>query len=157
MDLTPRTSTALDTPPGERRPAKRRRGLGAGAVAAIALVAVGFLLYQFLSSAAVYYCNADQVGHTHACSTDKRFRLQGTVDKGSVQSTGVGIDFTVSFRGVTIPVHHLGDPPDLFKEGLPVVLEGRMQGATYESDRIMVKHSAEYKAKNPSRVDPAAP
>jgi cytochrome c-type biogenesis protein CcmE len=49
-------------------------------------------------------------------------------------------------------VSHQGDPPELFKPGIPVVLEGRFQGATFASDRIMVKHSEDYVAKHPSRV-----
>ena len=50
------------------------------------------------------------------------------------------------------PVVHHGDPPELFKPGIPVVLEGHWQGATYDSDLIMVKHSEQYRAKNPTRV-----
>ena len=48
-------------------------------------------------------------------------------------------------------MHH-GGPPELFKPGIPVVLEGRWQGDTYASDRIMVKHTEEYRAENPERV-----
>jgi cytochrome c-type biogenesis protein CcmE len=32
------------------------------------------------------------------------------------------------------------------------VLEGHWQGATFQSDLIMVKHSEQYKAKHPDRV-----
>ena len=40
----------------------------------------------------------------------------------------------------------------MFKPGIPVVLEGRFQGDTFASDRIMVKHSEDYVAEHPSRV-----
>jgi cytochrome c-type biogenesis protein CcmE len=40
----------------------------------------------------------------------------------------------------------------MFKPGIPVVLEGRFDGDTFASDRIMVKHSEDYVAKHPSRV-----
>ena len=36
-----------------------------------------------------------------------------------------GVTFTVKFNGVEVPVHHEGDPPELFEPGIPVVLEGR--------------------------------
>ena len=47
---------------------------------------------------------------------------------------------------------HEGDPPELFQPGIPVVLEGRWSGDHFASDRIMVKHSEQYKAGNPDRV-----
>jgi len=34
-------------------------------------------------------------------------------------------------------VHH-GDPPELFKDGIPVVCEGHWQGDVFDSDRIMI-------------------
>ena len=66
-------------------------------------------------------------------------------------------DFDISFNNVTVHVVHQGDPPELFQAGLPVVLEGRWQGDVFASDRILVKHSEEYKASNPDRVDSSAP
>jgi cytochrome c-type biogenesis protein CcmE len=40
---------------------------------------------------------------------------------------------------------------------VPVVLEGHFQGDVYESDRILIKHTAQYKESNPSRVSSDAP
>jgi cytochrome c-type biogenesis protein CcmE len=45
----------------------------------------------------------------------------------------------------------------LFKVGIPVVLEGRFQGDHFASDRIMVKHTADYIAKHPERVSTTTP
>jgi cytochrome c-type biogenesis protein CcmE len=53
----------------------------------------------------------------------------------------------------------VGDPPDLFEPGVPVVLEGRWQGdgddLVFSSDRMLVKHSEEYEAENEDRLDDA--
>ena len=65
--------------------------------------------------------------------TGKRFRLQGTVDDGSVTKTPEGIDFTVTFDGTTIPVDYSGEPGGIFKEGIPVVVEGRMAADRHAS------------------------
>jgi cytochrome c-type biogenesis protein CcmE len=47
----------------------------------------------------------------------------------------------------------------LFKPGLPVVLEGRFAStastAPFDSDRILVKHSATYTAQHKDRLDEA--
>ena len=63
----------------------------------------------------------------------------------------------MSFNGVTVAVQNQGSPPELFKEGIPVVLEGQWQGDVFASDRILVKHTSEYKAANPDRVPANAP
>ena len=69
-----------------------------------------------------------------------------------VQQTGDDVRFAILSAGVCVDVRHRGDPPELFKPGIPVVLEGHWQGDVYESDRIMVRHSNEYKEKNPTRM-----
>jgi cytochrome c-type biogenesis protein CcmE len=40
---------------------------------------------------------------------------------------------------------HRGDPPELFKPRAPVVCEGHWaRGLTFDSDRILIKHGAQY-------------
>jgi cytochrome c-type biogenesis protein CcmE len=149
-DLKPR-------PPGEGP--RRRGGRTWGAAGALALVAAagGAVLWQGLSNATLYFCNADEVGQRDACMEDDRFRLQGRVVPGSVQEATDGLDFVVTFNEVDVAVHHDGDAPTLFQEGIPVVLEGRLRGTTFDSERILVKHDETYKEKNPDRVDEGAP
>ncbi len=60
--------------------------------------------------------------------------------------------FAIAEKGTRVEVVHRGDPPELFQPGIPVVLEGRWDGDRFASDRIMVKHSEQYKARNPDRV-----
>ena len=72
---------------------------------------------------------------------------------GSVRQTGNDVSFTLIKNDVEVPVQHKGDPPELFRPGIPVVLEGHWDGDVYVSDRIMVKHTSEYREDNPDRVD----
>jgi cytochrome c-type biogenesis protein CcmE len=46
----------------------------------------------------------------------------------------------------------VGDPPQLFRANVPVVLEGHFQGTTFQSDRILVKHSEDYREDHKDRV-----
>ena len=47
----------------------------------------------------------------------------------------------------TVFVHSSGAPPQMFREGIGVVVEGTMSKAgVFESRRLMVKHSNEYRA-----------
>ena len=68
-----------------------------------------------------------------------------------MRSSKVGVSFQVTEGGKTATVFHRGDPGDLFKDGAPVVCEGRfVKGDAgvvprFESDRLMIKHGSEYR------------
>ncbi len=135
-----------------QRPGPGRRRLWA-AVAVMA-AALGFLLLSGLGDATVYFKTADEAVDERAELGSRRFRLEGTVVPGSVRQDGGEVGFQVrGTRGATVDVTHQGDPPELFQPGLPVVLEGAWAGDAYASDRIMVKHTSEYQARHPERVD----
>jgi cytochrome c-type biogenesis protein CcmE len=80
---------------------------------------------------------------------------------GSVRQDGGRLLFTIlGDAGAVVPIVHTGgQPTGLFKDSIPVVLEGRWEksGAAYDSDTIIVKHSETYRAQNPSRVQSYEP
>ena len=140
---------AVGTPPRVRpRSNQRGRLVVLGLVIA---AAIGFLLWQGLGNATVYFKTADEAVRDKASLGDRRFRVEGLVLDDVAQS-GDAVRFTIEENGATVPVRHRGDPPELFRPGIPVVLEGRWQGAAFASDRIMVKHTSEYRTENPERV-----
>jgi cytochrome c-type biogenesis protein CcmE len=145
LELTPRTTEAA--------PDRRGRNVGATIVILVVLVTLGFIVYKGLSNATLYFKNADEALAEREDLGTRRFRLQGTV-VGEPDPTDEGVSFAVAFNGERVQVHHAGDPPELFAPGIPVVLEGRWSadGGHYESDKIMVKHSAEYEAENEDRL-----
>jgi cytochrome c-type biogenesis protein CcmE len=146
LDLTPRHAT--DEP---ARRAHRRNWLPMF-VLALVLVAGGVIVTQFLTSAVDYYCNVDEIGERDGCNADRRIRLQGTVDEGSVTRDGNATVFTISFNGETIPVSYNGEPGGIFKECIPVVVHGVIDNGELQGDRVEVKHSEEYVAVNDERV-----
>ena len=155
MDLTP-SSPPMDLTPGVVTP-RRRRNPATYAVLVLVLVALSVVIYKGLSSASLYFYNADEAVHHEHDLAGKTFRLQGTVLGDTVKPTTDGVDFAVAFNGVRVEAHHHGDPPELFKPGIPVVLEGRWAAsfAYFDSDRILVKHSATYSAQHKDRLDQA--
>jgi cytochrome c-type biogenesis protein CcmE len=159
VDLTPRTGpeAAVASAPRRRPPTSRRRKIGVSVVLAGLLAALAIILFEGLSNATMYFYNADEAVAKKATLEDKRFRLQGQVVAGTVRDTGETVDFDVTYNGVTVAVQNEGSPPELFQEGIPVVLEGKWQGDVFASDRILVKHTSEYKAANPGRVPANAP
>lgn len=120
--------------------------------AVVVLGALGFLVFQGLGNATLYFRTADEAVAQRAELGDRRFRIEGDVVAGTVSQVGQDVAFRIVSKGVEVPVTHRGDPPELFQPGIPVVLEGRFHGEGFASDRILVKHSETYVADNPGRV-----
>jgi cytochrome c-type biogenesis protein CcmE len=127
------------------------------AVLVVVLLALGLLVAKGLSSASLYFYNADEAVAQKADLGHKTFRLQGTVLGDTIEEEGDKVDFAVAFNGVRVDVRHEGSPPEMFKPGIPVVLEGRWDdsGDWFDSERILVKHSEQYEAKNQDRIKEA--
>ena len=127
----------------------RRRVL---VVTLIVLAAVAFLLTRALGDSVVSFRTASEAVADKAELGTRRFRIEGTVLGDSIREVSNTTRFTIAEKGVDVDVVHEGDPPELFQAGIPVVLEGHWQGDVFASDRIMVKHSEQYREKNPDRV-----
>jgi cytochrome c-type biogenesis protein CcmE len=145
MELTPRT-TGDATSTG--RPRRRRRWLPLLTVLVV-FAAIGVLAVKGLSDATVYFRNADEAVAQRDELGTRRFRLQGTVTGEPTREVGQ-VHFDVAYNGVSVAVRHTGDPPELFRPGIPVVLEGHWADVgevdLFESDRILVKHDETYES-----------
>ncbi|MEY2469932.1 MAG: cytochrome c-type biosis protein CcmE [Actinomycetota bacterium] len=128
---------------------RRYRGL---ILLAAAVIVAGVLLWQGLANATVYFKTVDEAVAQRAELGDRRFRLEGLVKPGSVREVGKGVDFVVAGNRREVSVHHVGDPPELFRPNVPVVLEGHFEDDIYESDRILVKHTEDYREDHEDRV-----
>ena len=133
----------------------RRLWLAGGIIAA----ALGFLVFRGLDNATLYFRTADEAVARRDELGTRRFRIEGTVVAGSVRARSDGLDFRIESKGTIVDVVHHGNQPGLFKPGIPVVLEGRFADGsqTFNSDRILVKHSETYVANNPGRVTTTVP
>ena len=152
----PSGDAGLDLSPRDVDPARSRRGQRKWlpiVVLGLVIASAGVIVTQFLTSAIDYYCNVDEIGTKDGCETGRRLRVQGTVDRGSVVDDGTVTAFSITFNDVSMNVRYEGDPGGIFKECIPVVVHGTLQGDTFSGDRIEVKHSNEYKADNPDRVE----
>ncbi len=155
--MTTKTDTEVDEPRSVGRSAvapaprvrarrsmlgSRRRQVVAGAVI---LAAIGFLLFEGLGNALSYYQTVPQALAQRKSLGVKYFRIMGTVG-AKVSQVDHKTVFDISYQGKTVSVVDSADPPQLFKPGIPVVLQGHFaQGSdVFDSDLIMVKHSANY-------------
>ena len=79
-------------------------------------------------------------------------RLGGQVKPGSVKWNAQTLDlrFTVTDLAREMQVHSTGAPPQMFRDGMGVIVEGRLgAGGVFEATSLMVKHSNEYRAPKP--------
>ena len=151
MDLSPR-EVVPTAARGKRKP------WFAYGVLAMVLVAGGVVVSKFLTSALDYYCNVDEVGVKDGCDVGRSIRIQGVVEKGSVDQVGSVTNFVVTFNNVSMPVALSSDPTGLFQECIPVVVTGKaVEDADgtrlFEGDEVLVKHDANYDKENKARVD----
>lgn len=127
----------------------------------VALAAIGFLVSKGLGSATVYFKTADEAVAERQDLGTRRFRIAGTVQPGTIRQDEGRLLFSIlGEQGALVPVVHIGgQPTGLFKDSIPVVLEGHWagDGPAYASDKIIVKHSETYRADNPGRVEDYRP
>jgi len=96
----------------------------------------------------VYYWTPSDLRASGDKAYGATIRLGGMVKAGSIQKHGTsGIEFDVKDATHVVRVKSSGVPPQLFRENIGVVVEGTMKrGGYFESSRLMVSHSNEYKA-----------
>jgi cytochrome c-type biogenesis protein CcmE len=135
--------------------APRRRGpsrpVALAALAAL-LAAFGYLLYGGIGENLVYFLTPKELLAKGTAAYDVPVRLGGQVVPGSVQWNAERLDlrFRVTDGAEQVSVRSKGAPPQMFRDGMGVVVEGRYRrDGEFESHNLMVKHSNEYRAPKP--------
>ncbi|CAN5449672.1 cytochrome c maturation protein CcmE [soil metagenome] len=112
------------------------------------VVVAGLMIVQALSSSLVYFILPSEY-EAHASDYEaRRFRLGGFVEAGSVRfdSHNLLLSFNITDSVKTYPVEHRGTAPEMFREGMGVVVEGNFHGGVFAGDNLLVKHSEVYEA-----------
>jgi cytochrome c-type biogenesis protein CcmE len=123
----------------------RRRGMFLGSVVVVG--AFAFLLYGGIEQNLVYFVTPSELIARGAAAYDAPLRLGGDVKPGSVQWDAAALDlrFRLTDGESEVEVHSRGAPPQMFRDGMGVVVEGRFRHeGHFESTNLMVMHSNEY-------------
>lgn len=112
-------------------------------IPAVLLIGVLVVLMVNLSSALVYFNTPSEV--LARAGGEERLRLGGRVVPGTVVAGDATVTFIVEDCDAAVTVIHTGVPPQLFQEGIGVVLEGEWTGDAFESDTMLVKHDEQYR------------
>jgi len=126
----------------------RRRAALAVAVVII-IAAFGFLLYGGIDKNVVFFLTPQELLAKGTSAYDVPVRLGGLVAPGSVKWDADKLDLrfvVMDSGGQSVRVHSTGAPPQMFRDGMGVVVEGRYhRSGVFESTSLMVKHSNEYR------------
>ena len=119
-------------------------------VAVVVIVAAfGFLLYGGIDRNVVFFLTPEELLSRGPSAYDVPVRLGGLVAPGSVQWDADKLDLhfvVMDSGGQSVRVHSTGAPPQMFRDGMGVVVEGRYhRSGVFESTNLMVKHSNEYR------------
>lgn len=116
------------------------------------LGAFGYLMYGGIGDNLVYFLSPKELLAKGSSAHDVPVRLGGQVVPGSVQWNPDRLEllFRVTDGAEQVSVRSKGAPPQMFRDGMGVIVEGRYRrGGEFESHNLMVKHSNEYRAPKP--------
>jgi cytochrome c-type biogenesis protein CcmE len=126
----------------------RNKWVAIGALA-VAAAALAVLTVGGIGKNLVYYWGPTDLRKAGDKAVGATIRLGGLVAPDSVVrgSGASGLEFDVTDGDNLVHVKSKGVPPQMFREGIGVVVEGTMTRAGYfECRRLMVSHSNEYRA-----------
>ena len=129
--------------------AKKKLPFGLIATGVIVLAGFGYLMWGGLGNNLVYFLTPGELLAKGDTVVGKPVRLGGQVVPGTVKWDAKAIDLQFTLRDAkgNVAVHATKAPPQMFREGQGVVVEGKLNRAgTFEASNLMVKHSNEYKA-----------
>lgn len=120
------------------------------AVGALVVAGVAFLAIAIggIGENLVYYWGPTELRQAGRKAVGATIRLGGLVREGSIRGgAGSQLEFEVTDGKEVVPVRATSIPPQMFREGIGVVVEGTMsRDGVFVSDRLMVSHGNEYRA-----------
>jgi cytochrome c-type biogenesis protein CcmE len=139
--------------PVPRPPTSRRRPRARYFVAAAVCAGIVVWMLTVLQRNVVYLKPVSEAVAARDEQGTRTFRMGGAVVPGTIAETDDGVRFVVTEGGdeATVVLH--GDPPDLFRNCAPVVVEGRWKGNTFDATRLLIKHGSDYRPPKSQRAE----
>ncbi|HLG47193.1 MAG TPA: cytochrome c maturation protein CcmE [Reyranella sp.] len=124
------------------KPKRKRLWLLVGSLCVLG-VATALVLWS-LSDNLVFFYSPTQVAEKHP-GPERRLRIGGLVEQGSVKKDGQEVRFIVTDLKKTVPVVYRGLLPDLFREGQGVIAEGTLgKDGVFTAREVLAKHDEKY-------------
>ena len=111
----------------------------------VLLLFFSFLIYKAVESSLVYYLTVTEALEEKSQSQLKRLRVSGIVEKGSIKKNLDGsIAFNITDFNKTIHVEYKGEIPDIFKDEIEAVVEGKLVNKTFFANKLFAKCPTKY-------------
>jgi cytochrome c-type biogenesis protein CcmE len=141
------TSPTLVPGPGTQ---VRRSKAPVIALATVLVAAFGWLIWGGLEKNIVFFLEPHELLAKGADGTNVAVRLGGLVRAGSVKWNAETRDLRFEVTDTTskvIPVKSTGAPPQMFRDSMGVILEGKLgSDGVFAATSLIIKHSNEYRA-----------
>ena len=114
-------------------------------IVAVALLAFGWITIG-TGTVEVPYVSISELAAKQGTWKQNRFRLGGLVEAGSIAYSPdrLSVRFVVYQGESRLPVQYRGLPPDMFKDGAEVIIEGEYQDGVLAADNLMTKCASRY-------------
>lgn len=115
----------------------------------VIILAVGWLGFSGFQESKSYYVTLPELKNMGDNAYNKKLRVAGDVEKGSIVNSGSSVKFNLIQENFRLSVDYLGrDPlPDTFKDGTQAVVEGTYdKGGVFRADFIQAKCASKYEA-----------
>ena len=124
-----------------------------GKFAALIVVIVGTLVWLAaggISESKTYYKTVQEVRQMGNSVQDKRLRVAGDVESGSIVRLGKEVAFTLEQEKLKLKVLYTGNEPlpDTFRDGAQALADGKLgSDGVFRADKIQAKCASKYEAK----------
>mgnify|MGYP001157939556 FL=1 len=138
-------STILTSPQLDAKPAKRNIKFFIGA--AVIFLAIGFLVFNAMSSAGAYYMTVSELAESAEANVGKTVRVSGVVVDDSVDynSAELILKFSIKDDANQVPIYFHGPRPDNFTRAAEAIVEGKYgeDGVLY-ANTLLLKCPSRY-------------
>ena len=123
-------------------PKRKRLWLLVGSLGVLCVAAA--LVLTALNDNIVFFYSPSQLAEKKI-APDRRFRLGGLVEPGSVKNEGAEVRFKVTDLKQSVSVVYRGLLPDPFREGQGVIAEGSLDSnGVFTAREVLAKHDENY-------------
>jgi cytochrome c-type biogenesis protein CcmE len=121
-----------------------------GALIAVVIGALVWLASAGINETKTYYKTIAEVNQMHDQAFNKRLRVAGDVETGSIQRAAGHVNFTLVQDKLQLRVSYTGSEPlpDTFRDGAQALADGQMgRDGIFHANRIQAKCASKYVAK----------
>lgn len=125
-----------------------------GVLITLIIGTLAWLAVGGVSEGKAYYKTIPELQAMGGDAMNKRLRVAGDVEKGSIRRDGKDVHFTIFQESKKLNVLYTGTEPlpDTFRDGAQAVADGRLQAdGSFHANKVQAKCASKYEAKPGSK------